>query len=198
MLFAQLADDPSGPDLYLTEEAQAALHKELFELIERLVVWEHTTDTALLAEAHREIRAGTGGHPPAILDPFAGGGSIPLEAQRLGLKAHASDLNPVAVLINKALIEIPRSGPIAPRSSPAPPRPRTPGRARPGSPRTCAGTGSGCATRPSAAHTSQPAGRPARRRITRTRPAARTRPSTVSGQTSADQPASPCAATSAR
>src|SRR3972149_5213161 len=48
-----------------------------------------------------------GATPPPILDPFAGGGSIPLEAQRLGLEAHASDLNPVAVLINKALIEIP-------------------------------------------------------------------------------------------
>ncbi|MDQ3273957.1 MAG: hypothetical protein M3Q39_02710, partial [Actinomycetota bacterium] len=95
------------PDLYPTEEAQSARRKDLFDLIERLVVWENTTDTALLAEAHREILASTDGHPPAILDPFAGGGSIPLEAQRLGLEAHASDLNPVAVLINKALIEIP-------------------------------------------------------------------------------------------
>ena len=108
VLFAQLVDDPSArPDLYPTEEAQSARRKDLFDLIERLVVWENTTDTALLAEAHREILASTGGKPPAILDPFAGGGSIPLEAQRLGLEAHASDLNPVAVLINKALIEIP-------------------------------------------------------------------------------------------
>jgi len=108
VLFAQLVDDPSArPDLYPTEEAQSARRKDLFDLIERLVVWENTTDTALLAEAHREILASTGGNPPAILDPFAGGGSIPLEAQRLGLEAHASDLNPVAVLINKALIEIP-------------------------------------------------------------------------------------------
>src|SRR6202007_1766223 len=75
--------------------------------IERLVVWENTRDQALLAEAHAEILASTGGNPPAILDPFAGGGTIPLEAQRLGLEARASDLNPVAVLINKALIEIP-------------------------------------------------------------------------------------------
>ena len=108
VLFAQLVDDPSArPDLYPTEEAQSARRKDLFDLIERLVVWENTTDTALLAEAHREILAGTDGNPPAILDPFAGGGSIPLEAQRLGLEAHASDLNPVAVLINKGLIEIP-------------------------------------------------------------------------------------------
>ena len=108
VLFAQLVDDPSArPDLYPTEEAQSARRKDLFDLIERLVVWENTTDTALLAEAHREILGSTDGHPPAILDPFAGGGSIPLEAQRLGLEAHASDLNPVAVLINKGLIEIP-------------------------------------------------------------------------------------------
>ena len=108
VLFAQLVDDPSArPDLYPTDEAQSARRKELFDLIERLVKWENSTDSALLAEAHREILASTDGKPPAILDPFAGGGSIPLEAQRLGLEAHASDLNPVAVLINKALIEIP-------------------------------------------------------------------------------------------
>ncbi len=108
MLFAQLVDDPSArPDLYPTEADQMVKRKELFDLIERLVVWENANDTALLEEARREILASTGGSPPAILDPFAGGGSIPLEAQRLGLEAHASDLNPVAVLINKALIEIP-------------------------------------------------------------------------------------------
>ncbi|MGH3948360.1 MAG: DUF1156 domain-containing protein [Pseudonocardiaceae bacterium] len=108
VLFAQLVDDPSSrPDLYPSEAEQNARRADLFELIERLVVWENTTDQALLDDAHRAILASTGGNPPAILDPFAGGGSIPLEAQRLGLEAHASDLNPVAVLINKALIEIP-------------------------------------------------------------------------------------------
>ena len=60
-----------------------------------------------MAEAHAEILKSTGGNPPPILDPFCGGGSIPLEVQRLGLEAHASDINPVAVLITKALIEIP-------------------------------------------------------------------------------------------
>jgi putative DNA methylase len=108
MLFAQFVDDPSArPDLYPTEADQMVKRKELFDLIERLVVWQNANDAALLEEARREILASTGGSPPAILDPFAGGGSIPLEAQRLGLEAHASDLNPVAVLINKALIEIP-------------------------------------------------------------------------------------------
>lgn len=108
VLFAQLVDDPSArQDEFPTEEAQESERRRLFALIERLVAWENTTDEALLAEAHAEILKSTNGNPPPILDPFAGGGSIPLEAQRLGLEAHASDLNPVAVLINKALIEIP-------------------------------------------------------------------------------------------
>lgn len=108
VLFAQLVDDPSShPDRFPTEDAQRAERERLHGIIERLVVWENTRDEALLAEAHAEILQSTGGNPPPILDPFAGGGTIPLEAQRLGLEAHASDLNPVAVLINKALIEIP-------------------------------------------------------------------------------------------
>lgn len=108
VLFSQLVDDPSSrPDLYPTEEEQNLERKKLFDLIERLVVWENSNDEALLREAHEKILESTDGNPPPILDPFAGGGTIPLEAQRLGLEAHASDLNPVAVLINKALIEIP-------------------------------------------------------------------------------------------
>lgn len=108
VLFSQLVDDPSSrPDEFPTEEAQRAERERLHNLIERLVVWENTRDQALFDEAHQEILKSTGGNPPPILDPFAGGGTIPLEAQRLGLEAHASDLNPVAVLINKALIEIP-------------------------------------------------------------------------------------------
>jgi putative DNA methylase len=108
VLFAQLVDDPSSrPDEFPTEELQRNERERLHNLIERLVVWENVRDEKLLAEAHAEILKSTDGNPPPILDPFAGGGTIPLEAQRLGLEAHASDLNPVAVLINKALIEIP-------------------------------------------------------------------------------------------
>ncbi len=70
-------------------------------------MWENSNDEKLLSEVRAEILKSTDGNPPPVLDPFAGGGSIPLEAQRLGLEAHASDLKPVAVLINKALIEIP-------------------------------------------------------------------------------------------
>ena len=108
VLFAQLVDDPSShPEQFPTEEAQRVERARLHQIIERLVDWDNVGDEALLRAAHAEILRSTGGNPPAILDPFAGGGTIPLEAQRLGLEAHASDLNPVAVLINKALIEIP-------------------------------------------------------------------------------------------
>ena len=108
VLFAQLVDDPSShPDEFPTEEAQRAERERLHDLIERLVMWENIRDEKLFAQAHAEILKSTDGNPPPILDPFAGGGTIPLEAQRLGLEAHASDLNPVAVLINKALIELP-------------------------------------------------------------------------------------------
>lgn len=108
VLFAQLVDDPSAhPDEFPTEEEQKAERDRLHGIISRLVVWENIHDDKLLKEAHDEIVKSSGGNTPPILDPFAGGGSIPLEAQRLGLEVHASDLNPVAVLINKALIEIP-------------------------------------------------------------------------------------------
>lgn len=108
VLFAQLVDDPSAhPEEFPTEELQRKERDRLHKMIERLVVSENIQEEELLAEAHAEILKSTGGTPPPILDPFAGGGTIPLEAQRLGLEAHASDLNPVAVLINKALIEIP-------------------------------------------------------------------------------------------
>lgn len=108
VLFAQLVDDPSShPEKFPTDEAVTAERARLHKIIEDLVVWENSNNEKLLVQAHREILESTGGNPPPILDPFAGGGTIPLEAQRLGLEAHASDLNPVAVLINKALIEIP-------------------------------------------------------------------------------------------
>ncbi|WP_329560152.1 DUF1156 domain-containing protein [Streptomyces uncialis] len=108
VLFSQLVDDPSShPELFPTEEEQKKERERLHGIIRRLVVWENINDEGLYREAREEILKSTGGNPPAILDPFAGGGTIPLEAQRLGLEAHASDLNPVPVLINKALIEIP-------------------------------------------------------------------------------------------
>lgn len=108
VLFSQLVDDPSAhPDKFPTEEEQDAERERLFEIIKHLVKWENSTKEDVLEAARAEIRHSCAGEPPSVLDPFAGGGSIPLEAQRLGLKTHASDLNPVAVLINKALIEIP-------------------------------------------------------------------------------------------
>lgn len=108
VLFGQLVDDPSShPDKFPTEQEQDIERARLHQLIEKLVVWENSNDEQLLEQAREEIRKSNNGELPAVLDPFAGGGAIPLEAQRLGLEAHASDLNPLAVLINKALIEIP-------------------------------------------------------------------------------------------
>jgi putative DNA methylase len=108
VLFAQLVDDPSAhPEAFATKAEQDAERGKLYELISELVKWENIHNEPLLREARKRIWESCNGSPPPILDPFAGGGSIPLEAQRLGLDACAGDLNPVAVLINKALIEIP-------------------------------------------------------------------------------------------
>ena len=108
VLFAQLVDDPaSRPDEFPTVESQDKERARLHALMEKLIIWENSNDEKLLEQAREEIRKSNDGKLPAVVDPFAGGGSIPLEAQRLGLESHASDLNPLAVLINKALIEIP-------------------------------------------------------------------------------------------
>jgi putative DNA methylase len=129
VLFGQLVDEPSAwPERFPTEEAQAAERDRLHKLIARMVPWEASNDEAILNEARweiaRSIAWNRGEEPPAkddpaavfdylqtkappVYDPFCGGGSIPMEAQRLGLRAYGSDLNPVAVLISKALVEIP-------------------------------------------------------------------------------------------
>ncbi len=126
VIFAQMVADPSAwPDLFPTEKAQDKERQRLFRIIEDLVLWENTTNEKVLQAARDEIWASwrracaeNADHPrakelfnrdklPAFHDPFAGGGALPLEAQRLGLESYASDLNPVAVLINKAMIEIP-------------------------------------------------------------------------------------------
>jgi putative DNA methylase len=108
VLFASIVDDPSSrPEEFPTEEDQERERQRLFRIIEELVKWENSTNETVLEAARDEIRKATYGNPPPVLDPFCGGGSIPLEAQRLGLETHASDLNPVAVLITKALVEIP-------------------------------------------------------------------------------------------
>ncbi len=139
VIFAQMVDDPSSwPDLFPTPTAQQKERERLFAIITALVKWENTTNEAVLEQARAEIWqswrracADNADHPrarelfdrhvlPGFHDPFAGGGALPLEAQRLGLEAHATDLNPVAVLINKAMIEIPPKfagqPPVNPRS----------------------------------------------------------------------------------
>lgn len=108
VIWSSLVDDPSShPEQFPDEEAQQKERERLFGILTRLVKWENSNDETILAEAKAEILKSTDNNPPALLDPFAGGGAIPLEAQRLGLEAHAHDLNPVAVMINKAMIEIP-------------------------------------------------------------------------------------------
>lgn len=108
VLFAQLVDDPSGhPEMFPTEESVEWERLRLFKIIEDLVIWENSTNEEILERARVEIRRSCGDKIPSIYDPFAGGGSIPLEAQRLGLAAYGSDLNPVAVMIGKAMVEIP-------------------------------------------------------------------------------------------
>lgn len=101
-------DDPSShPELFPTEEEQHKERERLFAILEDLVIWENSNNQDVLDAAKKEILKYNQGKFPTLLDPFAGGGAIPLEAQRLGLKAIAHDLNPVAVMINKAMIEIP-------------------------------------------------------------------------------------------
>ncbi|MBE0656247.1 MAG: DUF1156 domain-containing protein [Bryobacteraceae bacterium] len=108
VLFASLVDDPSAhEDRFPTEEAQQIERDRLFAILEDLVKWENSTNETILVAARKEIEKSTGNLMPAIYDPFCGGGSIPLEAQRLGLAAFGSDLNPVAVLITRAMIELP-------------------------------------------------------------------------------------------
>ena len=134
VVFASMVDDPSEcKDEFPTEPEQNAERNRLHNLIKRLVVWQNSNDENLLAEARYEIAyavARNNGENlpvfreqfkndpkavlqylhdrcPAVYDPFCGGGSIPFEAQRLGLRARASDLNPLPVLLNKAMIELP-------------------------------------------------------------------------------------------
>ena len=129
VLFAQLVDDPSAwPEEFPTEEAQARERKRLHGIIEEMVPWKATHDERIIGKARYEIARSIARergdsppdendaravlkylarHAPPVCDPFCGGGSIPLEAQRLGLRAHGSDLNPVAVLVSKATCEIP-------------------------------------------------------------------------------------------
>lgn len=124
VIFAQMVNDPGGERGYYAGKTKAqadAEREELFQILRDLVLWENTNNEEVLARARAaiarswretcELNKGKPGFDPerlpAFHDPFAGGGALPLEAQRLGLESYASDLNPVAVTINKAMIEIP-------------------------------------------------------------------------------------------
>ncbi len=134
IVFASFVDDPAEcEDEFPTEDEQGAERDRLYDIIKRLIVWQNSNNENLLAEARYEIGCSVARnngedltefrerhkenpeavlrylhkHAPAVYDPFCGGGSVPLEAQRLGLNARGSDLNPLPVLINKAMIELP-------------------------------------------------------------------------------------------
>ncbi len=177
VLFSQLVDDPSSwPDRFPTPDAQDAERERLHDVIRAFVEWpgskpserdrwERALDAGRYEiarsvawapgeEPPREraaVLAYLAEHAPPVYDPFCGGGSIPLEAQRLGLRAYGSDLNPVAVLISKALVEIPPKfageAPVHPPASSATCS-ASPGAARRALRRTCAATEPGCATKP--------------------------------------------------
>lgn len=107
VLFASVVDDPSSqPERFPTEEMQNAERERLFEILRRLMQKKMHEHPEVYAEAKAEMLKHCGGELPPVLDPFAGGGSIPLEAARLGFEAHAADLNPVAVLLNKCCLEL--------------------------------------------------------------------------------------------
>lgn len=108
VLWASLVDDPSSDlERFPTEEDQLAERKRLFTILERLVTWESSNNERVLEEARREIQRSCGSDLPKVLDPFGGGGAIPLEAVRLGLPTFTGDLNPVAVVIQRAMLELP-------------------------------------------------------------------------------------------
>lgn len=108
VLWSSLIDDPSShPELFPDEESQTAERDRLFGILRELVKWDNTDNEEVLELARSEIRKSFNGELPLVYDPFAGGGSIPLEAQRLGMAAYASDLNPIPVMINHAMIDYP-------------------------------------------------------------------------------------------
>src|ERR1700733_6078603 len=106
ILFASVVDDPEAhPEMWATEEAQNAERERLFEIIRKMMGNRMHEHPEVYAEARNEMLKHCAGKLPTVFDPFAGGGSIPLEANRMGFEAHAGDLNPVAVLLNKCNLE---------------------------------------------------------------------------------------------
>ena len=107
VLFASIVDDPKEhPEKWPTEEAQNIERERLFGIILRMMGKKLHDHPEVYAEANKEMLKYCNGKLPSVYDPFAGGGSIPLEANRVGFDTHASDINPVAVLLNKCNLEI--------------------------------------------------------------------------------------------
>jgi putative DNA methylase len=102
VLFASAVDDPSArPERFPTEDAQNAERERLFDILRELMQKKMHEHPEIYSKARTEILKHCDGKLPPVLDPFSGGGSIPLEAARFGFEAHAADLNPVAVLLNR-------------------------------------------------------------------------------------------------
>lgn len=121
VIWSSLVDDPSShTELFPTEEAQTKERQRLFKILEELVLLENSNNEIVLERAKDEIKKYVGEEVPILLDPFSGGGAIPIEAQRLGLEAVSHDLNPVPITINKAMTDIPyrfsNGSPINPES----------------------------------------------------------------------------------
>lgn len=107
VLFASVVDDPEAhPERWPTEDAQNIERERLFDIVRRMMSKKLHEAPEVYAEAQQEMLRHTDGNLPTVFDPFAGGGSIPLEASRMGFEAHAADLNPVAVLLNKCNLEL--------------------------------------------------------------------------------------------
>ena len=105
LIFSALIDDPGN---YLPPKEAKKERRRLFGLLEKLILWENTDNRTIVNNAIKEIKKSVKNEMPIVLDPFCGGGSIPLESCRLGLKTYGSDLNPVAVLITKTMVEYPQ------------------------------------------------------------------------------------------
>jgi putative DNA methylase len=107
VLFASVVDDPSEhPERFPTEDAQNAERERLFDILRSMMEKKLHAQPKIYGAAHVEMVKHCDGKLPAVYDPFAGGGSIPLEANRMGFESHAADLNPVAVLLNKCNLEL--------------------------------------------------------------------------------------------
>jgi putative DNA methylase len=110
VIWCSMVDDPSSrPEEFPTKELQDEERERLFELLREMIEWENLNNEEVLIRAYKEIEKSFPNGVPCLLDPFGGGATIPLEAQCLGLEARTGDLNPIPVLMQRAMLEIPQA-----------------------------------------------------------------------------------------